>query len=165
MKVRQLSKTDKELYGADVMVVMDFNDVAALGAATSGTLALLPGTTAGLIPTAGTSGTDTIPAGTKVSLTGYRLDTAFVSSTAAGLTLKVGDGGDDDRFLVATQMQSGQTPVSYHAGTIATNNFAYLAADTVDATLTATTANFNTFTAGQVSLFFRADNLNDWSKS
>lgn len=160
MKFRLLSKTEKELFGADAMAIVDYVDVAALGASTTGTLSVYPATTNGAMPAAGTTGTDTFAAGMAFRLTGYRLIDQFVSSTAAGLTLSVGDGGSATRFLAATQMQSGQTPVSYSCGVGTAMPFAFTAADTVDAFFTSTTANLSTFTAGKVILYFRADDLN-----
>ena len=165
MKYRILSDTEKRVFNADVVATLDYTDVAGLGANTTGAaLSVVPATTSGAIPAAGTSGTDTVPIGTMVSLVAVVLETNFVSATAAGLTVKVGDGGDDDRYKTAVQLQSGQTPISHIVGTIATNSYAYLAADTVDAIFVSTTANLNTFTAGKVHLYFAVADLNQLPK-
>lgn len=163
MKFRILSKTEQELFDADVMATVDFTDVAALGAATTGNISVMPGTTNGLQPALGTSGTDSVPAGFNVGLKFLIVDTAFVSSTAAGLAVTIGDSGSNNRFMASSQLQSGQTPVTYLLGTL--GQYATTATEVVNAYFTSTTANLSTFTAGSMRLFFRCEDLTTLPKS
>ena len=157
MKYRILTQTEKELFGADAMAILDYTDVAALGANLTGNLAVCPATTAGAMPTVGTSGTDALLATHAFKMEYLIVDTAFVSSTAAGLAFTVGDSGSATRFLASTQVQSGQTPVTGAVGI--TNKYFPGATNVVNAYFTATTANLSTFTAGSMRLFFHIDDL------
>jgi hypothetical protein len=157
MKYRLLSKTERELYGVDAMAIVDFNDVAALGASTTGNLSVFPATTSGLMPANGTSGTDTIPTNFAVKFEYLVVDTAFVSGSAAGLAVTIGDSGSATRFMASSQLQSGQTPV---AGVVGITNRYYIAtAETINAYFTSTTANLSTFTAGSMRVFFSLKDL------
>lgn len=159
MKFRILSPTESALYGADVMAIVDYNDVAALGASTTGNLNVLPATTNGLMPASGTSGTDTTPAGYAIKFKYLIVDTAFVSGTAAGLAMTIGDSGSATRHLASTQLQSGQTPVTGAVGI--TNEYYVATAVATNAYFTSTTANLSTFTAGQIRVFFTSRNLSE----
>ena len=154
MKYRILSKTDKEQFGADVMAIVDYTDVTPAGATTAGTaLSVAPATTSGALPAAGTSGTDTLPIGTAVSLVAMIVDTAFTGGAISAMVVKVGDGNSTNRFLANTSCFTTTNAV----GTIANQPFVYTTADTVDAIFTSTTANLNALTAGSLRLFFRLD--------
>jgi hypothetical protein len=157
MKYRLLGATEKTFYGADVMAILDYTDVAALGAATTGNLSVAPATTSGLMPAVGTTGTDTIPTGTAIRFKYMVLDTAFVSGSATGLAVTVGDSGSATRLMASTQLQSGQTPVSYVAGI--TNEYVPTGTNVYNAYFTSTAANLSTFTAGQMRLFFALRDL------
>lgn len=163
MKYRILTQTEQQLYGADVMAILDFNDVAALGAGTTGNLNVLPATTNGSLPAVGTTGTDTVPAGFGIKFKYLVVDTAFVSGTAAGLVVTIGDSGSATRHLASTQLQSGQTPVTGAVGV--TNEYYVATAVATNAYFTSTTANLNTFTAGQLRLFFSAKDLSQLPRS
>lgn len=145
------------MYGADVMAIVDYNDVAALGAATTGNLSIAPATTNGLMPAVGTSGTDTIPANFRVKFEALVVDAAFVSGSATGLAATIGDSGSATRFMASSQLQSGQTPVG---GVVGITNAYYIStAQTINVYFTSTTANLSTFTAGSMRIFFRLDDL------
>lgn len=171
MKVSALSETDKKRFDADVMVTLDFNDLAAQGAVDTGSaVSILPGTTNGLIPAAGVTGTDTFPAGMKVALVGLVQDIPFLAPEATGLTIQVGDGGSTNRFLTGTSLSlinsvgQGFTP-TYDAGIRANQPYVYTVADTVDALFVSTgvdpgTYHLNSYTAGKVRLYFKYENLN-----
>jgi len=163
MKYRILSKTEQELFGAEVMAILTYEDVAALGASTTGNLNVLPATTSGAMPAIGTTGTDTVPAGTAIKFKYLVVDTAFVSSTAAGLAMTVGDSGSATRHLASTQLQSGQTPVTGATGI--TNEYYVATAVATNAYFTSTTANLSTFTAGQMRLFFSVKDLSQLPRS
>ena len=166
MKFRLLSKTEQELFDADAVAIVDYTDVAAMGASTTGNVAVMPGTTTSSSgigasgssqPAVGTSGTDSIPAGFNIGLKFVIVDTAFVSGSATGLALTVGDSGSNNRFLTTSQLQSGQTPITYALGTL--GQYATTATEVVNAYLTSTAANLSTFTAGSMRLFFRIEDL------
>ena len=165
MKFRILSNTEKEVFGCDAMAVVDYTDVAALGAVTTGTLNVAPATTAGLMPALGVTGTDTLPAGFVVSLLHMVVDTAFVSGTATGLAIIVGDTGTTNRYLASSQLQAGQTPITGAVGTLTNQPYRYSAAGNVNITLTSTAANLNTFTAGSMRFFFQMDDQSQLPKS
>ena len=163
MKYRILSQTDKQLYGADVMAIVDYTDVAALGAATTGNLNVCPATTSGAMPAVGTTGTDTLPAGFALKFEYLIVDTSFVSSTAAGLAATIGDAGSATRFMASSQLQSGQTPVAAVVGI--TNKYYIATAQANNIYFTSTTANLSTFTAGSMRVFFRLDDLGQLPKA
>ena len=148
------------MFDADVMAVFNAADVAAQGAVlTSASLNAVPGTTNGAVPAVGTSGTDTLPAGTMVALVAMVETVPFVSGSATSLTIKVGDTGSNVRYLAATQLQSGQTPVQYAVGVIANQPYIYTAADKIQVVFVSVTANLSTFTAGEVVLYFKCQDV------
>lgn len=163
MKIRILSKTEKEMFHADMMAIVDYTDVAALGAATTGNLNICPGTTNGAVPAVGTNGTDTVPAGFSEQFMYAIVDTAFVSATAAGLAMTIGDANSATRYLASTQLQSGQTPVTGAVGI--TNRFYVSTAIKTSAFFTSTTDNLSTFTAGSMRLFFKLDDMGQLPRS
>lgn len=174
MKYRILSKTEMELYGANVLAVIDNTDLAALGAGNTGSFYVAPyvggiGTT-GLgvsqpyVATANNS--VTLPAGNICRLVAMVLDTAFVFSdatlTAAGVT--VGDGGSAARYLASTETNAAGSSVAYAAGT--GTRFALTSADNIIAAFTGTSAkNLNTCTAGSMRLFLRIEDLSQLPSS
>ena len=163
MKYRILSQTEQQLFGAEVMCTFDNTDVAALGASTTGNIAVVPGTTNGAQPAVGTSGTDTLPAGYAIKFKYLVVDTAFVSGTAAGLAITIGDSGSATRHLASTQLQSGQSPVTGAVGI--TNEYYIATAIATNVYFTSTTANLSTFTAGQARAFFSLKDLSQLPKS
>lgn len=87
-----------------------------------------------------TSGS-TLPAGTYVRSAGLKLVTAFDASDDAdidSLTVIVGDGSDDNRFIVATELAADGTEIDYAVTANAVDSlpYAYTAADTIDAIFT-----------------------------
>lgn len=163
MKFRILSKTEQEIYDCDAMAICDYTDVSALGASLTGNIALCPGTTNGLQPALGTSGTDTLPATFATGLKYVIVDTPFVSGTATSLTVTVGDSGSANRFLTSSQLQSGQTPITGAVGTL--DRYYAGATEVVNAYFTSVTGNLSTFTAGSMRLFFRMEDLNQLPKT
>lgn len=169
MKFRLLTTTDQEIYGASAMATVDYTDVAAMGASLTGNVAVAPGTTNGLQPAVGTSGTDAFPApatgnpGPAIQFKFAVVDTPFVSSTATSLTVSVGDTGSATRFLAASQIQSTASPI---VGAVsATNPYYAGAAEVVNAYFTSITGNLNTFTAGSMRLFFNITDLGQLPKA
>lgn len=153
MKVIRLTTQEKLEFGATHKVVIDYADVAALGASATGTIPMIP-----------ESGT--IPAGTLVRCTGMRLVTAFDFSDAGitSLLAEVGDGGDTDRFLAQTELAVDGTEVLYAAGLAA--GYAYLAADTVDVKFTAANGGSPTLaeaTSGEVEFYLDVKDLNQFA--
>jgi hypothetical protein len=140
MELIYLSKTDREVYGADIMVKYDFNDVAA---ATSGTA----------VPAI------SVLAGTKVQCVGHVMDTAFDVTGTGALTLSVGDGGSATAVMAATVLAVDGTEVFYHVGGSAK---VYLVDDNVD--LFFTDATSMAYTAGAGRLFFAVNDMNKWAK-
>jgi hypothetical protein len=147
------------------MAIVDYTDVAAMGASLTGNVNIAPGTTNGAQPVVGPNGTDVLPVGFCASLLHVVVDTAFVSSTAAGLAMTVGDTGSATRYLASSQLQSGQTPITGAVGVIGNQPYRYAATDKISAFFTATTANLSTFTAGSMRLFFKLDDQSQLPKA
>lgn len=83
-------------------------------------------------------GTGTVPAGTIVRFAGLKLTTAFDFSDTDidSLTVQVGDGGDTDRLLAATQIAADGTEVTDYVAATTTQPHAYASADGIDALFT-----------------------------
>lgn len=137
MKTRILSKTEKELTGADIALIFDFNDVAA---ATS-TVAV---------------NVLSVLAGHKVQCVGAKLITAFDISGSGNLTLSLGDGGSATALTAAFQVAVDDTEILYHVGGSAK---VYLVDDTVDAFWTASSM---AYTSGEVAVYLRVEDMNKW---
>lgn len=122
MKLIALSPTDARYNLATHKINISYTDVAALGASTTGTLALFPFT-------------GTFPAGTTVRFAGANLKTAFDASDSSinSLLVEVGDGGDTDRLLTQTELAVDGTEVLFKASALM---YSYPVADTVDALFT-----------------------------
>lgn len=125
MKLIPLSPTDMKFNLATHKIVLNYADVLALGAATTGTIALLP-----------TSGT--FPVGTTVRFAAMQLITAFDFSDASinSLLIEVGDGNDTDRLLTQTELVVDGTEILGKAEGAVTQPYTYPIVDTVDAKFT-----------------------------
>lgn len=145
MDLVPLAPTDAMFNLATHKVIITASDVAALGAGTTGTLAIYPRT-------------GTFPAGYTARFAGLELITAFDASDAAinSLLIEVGDGGDTDRLLVQTEIAVDGTEILFRTSAANTQPYAYLVADTIDALFTVaggaspTLAEIN---AGEVHLY------------
>jgi hypothetical protein len=108
----------------------------------------------------------TVPATTRVSLAAMVLNTAFDASDSAinSLTMEIGDDLDPNRYLVAIQLALDGTEILYAAPAVATNEYIYIASNTVDAVVAVagganpTCAEIN---AGQVTFYFMVQDVND----
>lgn len=140
MEIIHLSKTDREVYGADIMVKYDFTDVAA---ATTGTAV----------------NALSVLAGTKVQCVGHIMDTAFDVTGTGALTVSVGDGGSATALMAASVIAVDGTEVFYHVGGSAK---VYLVDDTVDIFWTDATS--MAYTSGAGRLFFAVNDMNKWAK-
>lgn len=140
MKVSWLSKTDKEVTGADVAVAFDFNDVAA-ATSTVAVNAL------------------SILAGTRVKCLGYVMPTAFDITGTGALAATVGDGGSATALMASSVLAVDGTEVFYHVGG---SEKVYLVDDTVDVFFT--DASSMAYTSGKVVFYFAVSNMNDWAK-
>lgn len=145
MKLLMLSPTDQMFRLATHKVIINAADVAALGAATTGTIALIPKT-------------GTFPAGTKARFAQLDLVTAFDFSDAGitSLLIEIGDGVDTDRLLTQTQIAVDGTEVLYKVEGAISQPYAYTAADTIDALFTVAnggTPLLNETTSGEVHIY------------
>jgi hypothetical protein len=145
MKYRILSKTEKDIYGANIAVTVDYTDLVALGAVASGVINLAP-----------LSGN--LAAGYAVQLIGTALNTPFVGSDSpTTCNVTVGDAGSANRYLTTTELLGSAAYVSYSAGT--GTRFALTAAGPISATFTDTAKSLANLTAGNVTFFLRLDDL------
>jgi hypothetical protein len=145
MKVHTLSPTDAARHCATHRVTLDYNDVLALGASATGTVAIIP-----------SSGTFAI--GTRARFAGMSLPTAFDFSDSAinSLLVEIGDGGDTDRLLTQTEIAADGSYVTDKLMGAVTAPYAYVAADTIDAKFTAAGGASPTLaecTSGEVEIY------------
>lgn len=139
MKLNWLSKTDKEITGADVAVSFDYVDIAA---ASSGAAINM----------------FSVLAGTKVQCVGMRLLTAFDVSGTGALAVTIGDGGAANSLQASTVIAVDGTEITYHVGGSAK---VYTADDTVDAFFTDATS--MAYTSGKVIFYLRVEDMNKWA--
>lgn len=139
MKLSWLSKTDKEITGADVAVAFDFNDVAAStsGAAIACFTAL---------------------AGMKVQCLGYRMPTAFDVTGTGALAVTLGDSGSVTRLMASSVLAVDGTEVFYHVGGSA---YVYLTDTAVNAYFTDATS--MAYTSGKIIFYFKVEDINKWA--
>lgn len=126
MKSIMLSPTDQRYHLATHKLIITYADIAALGAATTGVIALVPTT-------------GTFPAGTVFRFAGLHLVTAFDFSDAGitSLLVEIGiTGGDTDKYLTQTQIAVDGTEVIYKVEGAVTQPAAEGTADSVDALFT-----------------------------
>ena len=97
-----------------------------------------------------------VPAKWGVAVTHVVLETAWDNGNGAQantVALSIGDGGDPDRFLTATELAEDGTEVWLKYGTA--SETVYTAADTVDFTFTPTGPGaLNSHTVGSVKVYF-----------
>lgn len=151
LKLIPLAPEVTYLMGATHKVVLDYSDVAALGASATGTIAILP------------TGTNTVPAGSLVRCIALNLITPFDFSDAGITSLlgEVGDGGNTARLCAQTELAADGTHIDWKAGTGI--DYAFTAADTVDIKFTAANGGTPTLaecTSGRLEIYLRAFDLN-----
>jgi len=157
--VELLSADQAGLSGFTHRITVEYSDLtAAAGASdTNVTVAIFP-TTSG----------QTTPAGTIVTACAMRLVTEFDSSSDASINeilLRVGDGGDTDRFLTSTEVSEAGTAVTYKvtANSVDSLPYAYTSADTIDVVVGVAGGGSPTvdeLTSGKVYIFLRIVDLN-----
>ena len=145
MDLVPLSPTDAMFNLATHKVVIKAADVLALGAGTTGTIAIFPKT-------------GTFPAGTTARFAGLELITAFDASDASinSLLVEVGDGSDTDRLLTQTETAVDGTEILWKTSAASTQPYSYLVADTIDALFTVAggaSPLLNEINAGEVHLY------------
>jgi len=139
MKTRWLSKTDEEITGANLALILDYTDVAAA-------------TTATAVPSL------SVLAGTKVQVVGFKLNTAFDISGTGALTVSVGDGGSATALMAAIVVAVDGTEILYHVGG---SPKVYLVDDTVD--LFWTDATSLAYTSGKCTFYLKVQDINTWA--
>lgn len=163
MKYRILSNTEKELYGANVLAIVDNTDFVALANGNTGSFKIHPYTGGDGVtqPFVSVSSPPVVPIGTLVRLQSMKLITPFVFSDATILTsaVTVGDGGSANRYLASTETSTASgAAITYAPGT--GTRFAYTATDTILAAFTGTAAkNLNTCTAGAIGFYLAVEDL------
>lgn len=151
MKLIQLSAQEQARHGFTHKAIVYYTDLTALGAVTSGAVALMAYT-----------------AGFKFSDAAYRIVTNFDGGATSALTLELGwNGGttDDPNGLIeAISVHADGTPIAAGDGTgaaFATKRTGYVALDAgnIEATFAATGANFNVLTQGELEIYLSACDL------
>lgn len=145
MKVYELPAETKAATGFTHKAVVTHTDITETAADTDQTIALL-----------------TVAAGDVVDKAAYKLVTAFSDASDAALNdtkVSVGDGGDVDRFVTASQVNVNGTEVLYKANAN-TASYAYTAADTVDLLVESMTAkSLSDLDAGEIHVFLAVTKL------
>lgn len=151
MQAEQLGVEMQARTGFTHKFTIDYTDLTALGAVTSGAVVLAP-YTAGFI----------------LQLAAYRLETAFDGGATSALALDVGWNGastdDPDGAIDNYEVHVDGTEVFYGDGNGAAfaslrTGYAALDAGTIEATFTATGGNLNALTQGKVHIFLRLVDL------
>lgn len=139
-KTHKLIIDYRDLNGTSA-TLMQGQSVGFSAAWTSGTAqAVIPPNTLG-------AATITLPIGTQVEgTTLVNVTTLFAGPSTTALTLSVGDGGSATRYANAVDLVTA----GYKTGGVA--NYAYLAADTIDAVATITGGTVGGLTAGEVEI-------------
>ena len=154
MKLRILSKTETEIYGATHMAQITYLDLAAAPAALTYNLNVLPGTISGVLPAPGTTGTDNLPTYFKTELVGYILDQQFAGGAIATATVTIGDTASAGRYAAAFTVFTDNTATT-GTGIIANQPYVNVAATALKCLFTTTTGNVNVATQGSIRLFFK----------
>lgn len=146
----QLSSEERSL-GFTHKFVIDYTDLTALGAVTSGAIVLAPYT-----------------AGQAVRGAAFKLNTAFDGGATSALALDVGHNGastdDPDSLLDNYEVHADGTEVFYGLGNgaaFAANATGYVPLDAgnYEATFTATDGNLNALTQGKITILLQIVDL------
>ena len=145
MTAYELPANTKAATGFTHKVVVTSSDITESTADTDQTIALL-----------------SVAAGDVVEKAAYKLVTAFSDASDAALNdtkVQVGDGGDTDRFIAATQVNVNGTEVLF-AANANTTAYAYTAADTVDLLVESMTAkSLSELDAGEIHIYLAVTKL------
>jgi len=140
MLTRLLTKTEEDITGASMALILDYTDAAAATDATAvNALSVL--------------------AGHKVQVVGMKLITAFDITGTGNLTISVGDGGSATALMAAVQVAADDTEILYHVGGSAK---VYLVDDTVDVFWDTTGVSLANYTSGKLALYLKVTNMNQW---
>jgi hypothetical protein len=145
MTVYELPYESKAATGFTHKVVVTHSDITESTADTDQTIAIL-----------------SVAAGDIVEKAAYKLVTAFSDASDSALNdtkVQVGDGGDTDRYIAATQVNVNGTEVLY-ANNANTTSYAYTAADTVDLLVESMTAkSLSELDAGEIHIYLAVTKL------
>ena len=139
MKTRELSKTEQDIFGSNLALILSWEDANAATTATAvESLSVL--------------------AGTKVQVVGARLITTF-GGGGASLQVSLGWGGTGDALCGAFEVSADGTYIAYYAGG---NAWVPLVADTVDVFWTGLDL---TYTSGKLVFYLAVNDLNKLPKT
>lgn len=145
MQVYELPANTKAATGFTHKAVVTHSDLTETTADADQTIALL-----------------SVAAGDVVEKAAYKLVTAYSDASDAAFNdtkVQVGDGGDTDRFIAATQVNENGTEVLF-AANANTTAYAYTAADTVDLLVESMTAkSLSELDAGEIHIYLAVTKL------
>ena len=145
MQVYELPANTKAATGFTHKAVVTHSDITESTADTDQTIALL-----------------SVAAGDVVEKAAYKLVTAYSDASDAAFNdtkVQVGDGGDTDRFIAATQVNVNGTEVLF-AANANTTAYAYTAADTVDLLVESMSAkSLSDLDAGEIHIYLAVTKL------
>jgi hypothetical protein len=145
MKVYELPAETKAATGFTHKAIVTHVDITESTADTDQTIALL-----------------SVAAGDVVEKAAYKLVTAFSDASDSALNdtkVQVGDGGDTDRYIAATQVNVNGTEVLF-AANANTTAYAYTATDTVDLLVESMTAkSLSELDAGEIHIYLAVSKL------
>lgn len=102
------------------------------------------------------------PVKTQFECTHIDVVTAFGGGTVATLTLQLGDAGSAARYWTAASKDLLSTGCVSAARSITTQPFALTTAGTLQALFTSTVGNLNALTAGEIHIYVKIVNLNEY---
>jgi hypothetical protein len=139
MKILTLPAETREQLGYTHKIVIDYTDLTALTS----------GSAYSIFPKWNNAAT--FPIGTQVADVAANVATAFTFA-AGTLVFKVGDGGDSARFIAAS---TDLKTAGYVDGVITKRPYTYIAADTIDITITCGAGTPATIAAGSLEVYLR----------
>jgi hypothetical protein len=145
MTAYELPANTKAATGFTHQVVVTHEDLTETSADTDQTIALL-----------------SVAAGDVVEKAAFKLVTPFEDASDAAFNdtdVSVGDGGDTDRFIAATEVNENGTEVDFKANAN-TTAYAYTAADTVDLLVESMSAkSLSNLDAGEIHIYLAVTKL------
>lgn len=148
MKVFELPAETKAATGFTHKAIIDHVDLTVTTADADQTIALL-----------------SVPAGALVVKAAIKLVTAFEDLSDATLNdtkVQLGDGGDTDRFVTATQVNDNDANEVFFKSHANTTAYAYTSADTIDLLVESMTAkSLSDIDAGELHVYLAVTELSE----
>jgi hypothetical protein len=157
MQLIPLPVETRQMTGFSHKAIINYSDLTTAGASQAFTL----------FPDVSYNSSALMYAGWAITKVAYRLITGFTGGALSAMTLTLGDGANATRYLAAASTDMFTAPGTTNAKDFVISGTAYVYSSNdltnsntkLVATFAATGANVNAATAGQVEIYFRADDL------